>query len=423
MKEVNRYQEYRDSETKWLGDIPSHWNIKKLRSLCSIKTGSKNTDDRIDGGEYPFFVRSKKVERINSYSFNGEAILTAGDGDIGKIFHHINGKFDFHQRVYAFYNFKINPRFLYHYLTSNLYHKVKSESAKVTVGSIRLPMLENFLVSVPSIQEQEAIAYFLDDKVGDITALIHTIDGQIENFKDYKKAMIRDFTTGKKILTAETPIYKDSRIAWIGNIPNHWSVLHLKNVINYETGNTPDTKKEDYFTQDDSIGSDWVNISDLQDKFLYKTENYLTKEGVESKNMKKVKPNSLLFSFKLSVGNCSFNRHPVYTNEAIASFRENKNVSLKFLYYVLKNNFKENGKKNIYGAYIMNRHLIENASIALPSKAEQEEIANFLDNKIMDVDKLIKNLKKQKQNLIDYKKVLINDLVTGKIKVYKEELN
>ena len=84
-----------------VGVIPEDWDIDGIQNLAEIKTGAKNTQDKIDGGEYPFFVRSQTIERINSFSFDGEAILTAGDGvGTGKVFHYINGKFDYHQRVY-----------------------------------------------------------------------------------------------------------------------------------------------------------------------------------------------------------------------------------------------------------------------------------------------------------------------------------
>lgn len=81
--------------------------MKKLGDVCEIKTGKKDTKNKEDDGEYPFFVRSNTVERINSYSYDGEAILTSGDGvGVGKNFHYINGKFDFHQRVYSLRKFK-----------------------------------------------------------------------------------------------------------------------------------------------------------------------------------------------------------------------------------------------------------------------------------------------------------------------------
>lgn len=73
------------------GLIPMDWNITRIDAHCSIKTGSRNTQDKVEGGAYPFYVRSQQVERINSYSYDGEAVLTAGDGvGTGKVFHYIN---------------------------------------------------------------------------------------------------------------------------------------------------------------------------------------------------------------------------------------------------------------------------------------------------------------------------------------------
>ena len=82
-----QYQKYKDSGVEWIGEIPEHWEIKKLKFVSKIKTGEKNTEDREDDGLYPFFVRSETIERISTYSYDGEAILTPGEGDIGKIVH------------------------------------------------------------------------------------------------------------------------------------------------------------------------------------------------------------------------------------------------------------------------------------------------------------------------------------------------
>ena len=97
----------KDSGIEWIGEIPFKWDLVKLKYLCNINTGNKDTINREADGKYPFYVRSPHIERINSYSFNGEAILTAGDGvGVGKVFHYVNGKFDYHQRVYNLHNFK-----------------------------------------------------------------------------------------------------------------------------------------------------------------------------------------------------------------------------------------------------------------------------------------------------------------------------
>ena len=89
------------SGVEWLGDVPEHWEVRRLKTLASINTGGRDTINRKDDGKYPFFVRSQTVEKIDTWSYDGEAVLTAGDGvGVGRVFHYVNGKFDYHQRVY-----------------------------------------------------------------------------------------------------------------------------------------------------------------------------------------------------------------------------------------------------------------------------------------------------------------------------------
>ncbi len=111
----------KDSGVEWIGEIPEHWEVMRMRYLCSITTGNKDTINRVDDGLYPFYVRSPKVERINTYSYDGEAVLMAGDGvGAGKVFHYVNGKFDYHQRVYNLYKVKkIKAKLLYYYMKSH----------------------------------------------------------------------------------------------------------------------------------------------------------------------------------------------------------------------------------------------------------------------------------------------------------------
>src|SRR5215207_3302923 len=110
-----------------LGEIPRDWNLDYIENFAHITTGSRNTQDRVDDGQHPFFVRSQTVERINSYSFDGEAVLTAGDGvGTGKVFHYINGKCDVYQRVYRISNFSenIDGYYFYLYFSSHFYNRI-----------------------------------------------------------------------------------------------------------------------------------------------------------------------------------------------------------------------------------------------------------------------------------------------------------
>jgi type I restriction enzyme S subunit len=167
------------SGVEWLGDVPAHWEVKKLRFLCDITTGSRDTDEAQDDGEFPFFVRSQIVERIDSFSADCEAVLTAGDGaGVGKVFHHFEGKFDFHQRVYMLSNFrKIRGRFAFHFLRENFYKVALEGGAKSTVDSLRRPMFLNFWMTVPSDAEQVAI--------------LAEVDQAIQQFGDLEEASLR----------------------------------------------------------------------------------------------------------------------------------------------------------------------------------------------------------------------------------------
>ena len=187
------------SGVEWLGDVPAHWEVRRLRSLASITTGGKDTVDRRDDGKYPFFVRSQKVERIDTWSFDGEAVLTAGDGvGVGRVFHYIDGKFDFHQRVYKFSEFKaVNGKFFFHFIRSTLHHVVSQGTAKSTVDSIRLPMLQNLLVAFPKLPEQSVIVEYVDDHINRSEVAVERANKQIELIKEYRTRLIADVVTGK----------------------------------------------------------------------------------------------------------------------------------------------------------------------------------------------------------------------------------
>ena len=187
------------SGVEWLGEVPEHWEIRRLKSLVSIQTGGQDTINRKDDGKYPFFVRSQTVEKIDTWSYNGEAVLTAGDGaGVGKVFHYINGKFDFHQRVYKFSEFAgILGKLFFHSFKINLHQVVLQGTAKSTVDSLRLPMLQNFPIPLPPMEEQAAIVDFCEKNSADIEISIALAHRQIERMEEYRTRLIADVVTGQ----------------------------------------------------------------------------------------------------------------------------------------------------------------------------------------------------------------------------------
>lgn len=188
------------SSIPWIASKPKNWKEIRLKFLVQISTGDKDTIMANDEGEYPFFVRSPKVEHIDTFSYDGEAILMAGDGvGAGRVFHHFIGKFDWHQRVYNLHNLSSNiyGRFLFYFLLSNFHKLIDAGSAKSTVDSVRLPMLTNFITLVPPLAEQQEIADYLDAKCADIDELIKVKQEKIETLKQYRQSLIFEAVTGK----------------------------------------------------------------------------------------------------------------------------------------------------------------------------------------------------------------------------------
>lgn len=172
------------------------WVTRRLGDVTHIKTGARNNQDKQDDGEYPFFVRSATVERIDSYSYDCEAILIPGEGGIGSIFHYIVGRFDVHQRVYAITEFSPGAcgRYIYYYMVMNFGAHAMQNTVKATVDSLRLPTFQNFEISMPpTYAEQQAIATVLSDMDAEIAAL----EQRRDKTKLLKQGMMQELLTGR----------------------------------------------------------------------------------------------------------------------------------------------------------------------------------------------------------------------------------
>lgn len=145
--------------------ITHPWEQRKAKDLCSISTGKSNTQDRVDDGIYPFYVRSPIVEHSNRYLFDEEAVLTVGDGvGTGKVFHYVNGKYDLHQRVYRMYDFseEISAKYFYYYFSNHFYDRVMAMTAKTSVDSVRYEMIADMDIALPKLKEQLTISNYFD---------------------------------------------------------------------------------------------------------------------------------------------------------------------------------------------------------------------------------------------------------------------
>lgn len=189
----------KDSGVEWLGEVPKSWSTKRLRFVCDVTTGSRDTVNATEDGAYPFYVRSQEVARIDTYSADCEAVLTAGDGaGVGKVYHYANGKFDLHQRVYMMHNFRhVRGKFFFHYLSSLFAAVALDGGAKSTVDSLRMPVFNNFQITVPGPSEQDRIIEFVEERSARIDTLIAKTERSIELLREHRTALITAAVTGK----------------------------------------------------------------------------------------------------------------------------------------------------------------------------------------------------------------------------------
>lgn len=181
---------------KRLAGFSGEWVEKTLGELSHIKTGSRNNQDKVEDGEYPFYVRSQSVKRIDTYSYDEEAVLIPGEGGIGTIFHYINGKFEVHQRVYKISSFSegVFGKFIFLKMKHEFYEHAMTNSVKATVDSLRLPTFHEFEICLPqTLEEQKAIAQILSDMDADIEQL----ESKKAKYHNIKQGMMQELLTGK----------------------------------------------------------------------------------------------------------------------------------------------------------------------------------------------------------------------------------
>src|SRR5699024_9297430 len=181
---------------KRLPGFTGEWALETIENIATITTGNRNTQDKVDGGLYPFFVRSSIVERIDSYSYDEEAVLTAGDGvGTGKVFHYFNGKFDLHQRVYKISDFheKVDGYYFYLYFSNFFQKRIMSMTAKSSVDSVRRAMIADMEIILPPIDEQILISQVLLDMDKEIELL----NAKLTKYKKLKEGMMQELLTGR----------------------------------------------------------------------------------------------------------------------------------------------------------------------------------------------------------------------------------
>ena len=418
---------YKSSDVVWMQNVPNDWDLIRLRFLCEITTGNKNTEDKEDEGIYPFFVRSQTIERINSYSFEGEGILTAGDGvGVGKVFHYVNEKIAFHQRVYLLYSFssKIKAEYLFFYLQTFLINELMIYNAKSTVDSIRLPILKDFLVNVPPIDEQDEIVLYIKSQSEKINHFIEKKQRFIELLKEQRQSIINQAVT-KGIV--DNVKMKPSGIEWLGDVPEHWEVRRLKNCIEEKLKYGANESGEEY----NPSWYRYIRITDFNMDGKLDDENKLSLP-LEIGEEYELKEGDILFARSGTTVGKTFQFHYVsedekycYAGYLIKASPDKKVILSDFLYDYTCSKAFENWKNSIF-----NKATIENIGadkycvlkVPVPPINEQQQIIQYIKTETQTIDKAIGKAEREIELIKEYKEAMIAEAVTGQLAMNSEQL-
>ena len=364
-------------------EFQGEWDKCKFRDVCSISTGNKNTQDKIDDGIYPFYVRSQTVERINSWTFDGEAILTAGDGvGVGKVFHHTYGKIGVHQRVYILSDFKCDANYLFHFFSSKFYNRVKRMSAKNSVDSVRKEMITDMPLSLPSHQEQVKIGYLLsllDERIATQNKIIDKLQSLIKGLNDSLYAQY-----GDKVLTS------------FAELGTSYSGLSGKSAQDFGSG-------KPFITYLNVYSNNVINENDFQ---------YVAIKNGEKQNI--VEYGDVLFTLssetpeEVGIGSVYLGKEKVYLNSFCFGIHIT-NMEVAFppylSYYVSSTAFRKFIYPYAQGSTRFNlcKADFEKASIKLPTLENQKRILSILshiDSKIETEIQMLNLYNSQKQYLL-----------------------
>lgn len=407
----------KDSGVEWIGEIPAHWSPIRFRFIAKITTGNQDTQNADPDGEYPFYVRSPIVERCNNYTFDGKGILMAGDGaGAGRVFHLVDGKYAVHQRVYRFYDFKYMDPVLLKYYLENLFATVMDYgSAKTTVPSVRLPMIQDFVVCVPPKKEQDNIVAVLNEKCDQVGSLISNVQAQIEKLKAYKQSLITEVVT--KGLDPTVPM-KDSGFEWIGEIPAHWEITRKLAFVTTEGISYGIVK---LFDPDDVNGVKVLRCSDVLEGWI-KPDNIRTvMQEVSNEYARTIlSGGEVVVNVRGSLGGCAVVPKTMAgynIAREVAKIVLNDSMCNRYVvYYLLSRCFVEYRTSRLSGSvYVgLNIELLSSCPLPNPDLAEQTAIADYLDEKCSQIDRLIAIKQAKIEKLEQYKRSLIYEYVTGK---------
>ncbi|HCL49678.1 MAG TPA: restriction endonuclease subunit S [Clostridiaceae bacterium] len=436
MSKYRRYERYKDSGIEWIGEIPEEWEVVKIKHLTRVKRGAspRPIDDPIyfdDDGEYSWvrisdvtaskMYLNESTEKLSalgaslSVKLNPDQLFisicaTVGKPCITKI------KCCIHDGFVYFPDFKGDNRFLYYIFEAGEAYKGLGKLG--TQLNLNTDIVGGITIGFPHMNEQKAIANFLDQKTAEIDDLIADKEKLVELLQEKRQVVISEAVT--KGLNPNVKM-KDSGVEWIGEMPEHWEVNRIKylatvNPNKSEVRYLPSEQKVTFIPMDKIIATgkvDYALTNTMEN--LINNYTYFRNEDII---MAKVTPcfeNGNIAIVKGLLNGIGFGTTELHV------LRCNNKCYNRFLFYYLQSDiFKSKGISEMYGVAGLKRiptDFILNYKLGIPDYQEQEQIANYLDKKTSQIDELTYSIQLQIKKLKEYRQSLISEAVTGKIKV------
>ena len=423
----------KDSGIAWIGDIPSDWNIvpnKRVMQKSKIICDKYNNENVLSLTMNGVTVRDlENPTGKMPLTFDGYQYVQAGnllmclfdidvtprcvgvinnDGVTSPAYSQFKLLNDNYVRYYYYY-------YLYLDFTKELLHLAKNLRHSLTESQ-----LGEIYVPVPPLETQHHIADYLDKKCAKIDAIIEKQQTVIEKLKEYKLSVITEAVI--KGLNPNVEM-KDSGDTKIGNIPKHWNLRKLKNFITLiSKGTTPSTLGGEILSKGNVRFFKAENIQNNQISMF--PEHYIDNETNELLKRSKLQTNDILFVIAgATIGKTAIVSEdllPANTNQAVSFIRLQDTTQSRFVWYYLQSHYVRD-ILNILSVQSAQPNLsmedMKNFSLCIPPKNEIMQITKYLDKKCNDLEKIICSKQEIINKLVEYKKSLIYEVVTGKKEV------
>lgn len=430
------YASYKPSGVPWLGDVPSDWSVEKLKFFAKfVGGGTPSKDEPIYwGGEIPW-VSPKDMKRplirktedyITSEGLGNSpctlippfSVLTVVRSGI--LQHTIPVALNtvpvaLNQDMRAVIpDGRVDSRYLA-YQIEGCQRELREEWVKqgATVESIEHQRMIDSRLAVPSPDEQQAIADYLDAETVRIDTLIHEKDELIGLLKEARSSTIIEAVS--RGVCPSAPL-KSSGLHFLGNVPTHWEKFKVAHAFGTSSGTTPPTDEPEWYEGD----VPWVQSSELRENIVFSTEKKVTVEAVQKFSALKIYPvgTLLLAMYGATIGRVGLLGVPATTNQACCALRPLGQISTKFFCWWLQA-YREELVARGYGGGQPNvsATLISGMYFFAPHPDEQKAIADYLDTETAKIDDLIAHTHDEIGLLKELRTATIADAVLGRIDV------